>query len=109
MECSKLFSGDLPEMTIHIIKYIGNDISSLHSCILVNQFWCCLTIPILWKDPFSAIFRKKLDHHLHFLDVYFLLLNDDDKKAFRMYKVGHRMNSFSFKPLFNYPSFIKTL
>src|SRR2546429_4945539 len=73
------------------------------------QFWCCIAIPILWKDPFSTINQKEFDHHLHFLDIYFLLLNDDDKKSFKMYKVGRRMNSFSFEPLFNYPSFIKTL
>src|SRR5436190_1244620 len=101
MECSKLFSGDLPEVTIHIIKYIGNDMPSLHSCILVNRFWCHLAIPILWEDPFSTIYQKEFDRHLHFLDIYLLLLNDDDQKRFKMYKVGHRMNSFSFEPLFN--------
>src|SRR5881397_3360820 len=57
--------------------------------------------------PKTAV-KKPKPNRTDRLHHYFLLLNDD-KKAFRMYKVGHRMNSFSFKPLFNYPSFIKTL
>ena len=110
MKCSKLFSGSLPEMTYYIIRYLKNDLKSLYSCIFVNRFWCRVAIPILWEDPFSTEWRNKFLHH--FLDIYFLFLSDEDKmgtKEFRRYKISHRMNSFSFKPLFNYPSFIKTL
>src|SRR6266542_4709599 len=110
MKCSKLFSGSLPEMTYYIIRYLKNDLKSLYSCIFVNRFWCRVAIPILWEDPFSTEWRNKFLHH--FLDIYFLFLSDEDKmgtKVFRRYKISHRMNSFSFKPLFNYPSFIKTL
>ncbi|CAB4426567.1 unnamed protein product [Rhizophagus irregularis] len=37
MSCSKIFSGDLPELTYKVIKYFQNDLSTLHSCILVNR------------------------------------------------------------------------
>ncbi|CAI2162573.1 2177_t:CDS:1 [Funneliformis geosporum] len=110
MASSKLFSGDLPELTYHIIQYLGNDLRSLHSCVLVNRFWCRLTIPKLWEDPFSTSWR--VNFNCHFLDIYFLFLSFEDKmreKEFGKYKIDHRMNSLSFNPLFNYPNFIKTL
>ncbi|GBC33844.2 hypothetical protein GLOIN_2v1871562 [Rhizophagus irregularis DAOM 181602=DAOM 197198] len=37
MSCSKIFSGDLTELTYEVIKYFQNDLSTLHSCILVNR------------------------------------------------------------------------
>src|SRR6266542_5037489 len=108
MACSKLFSGDLPEMTYHIIRYLRNDLKSLYSCVLVNRFWCRLAIPVLWEDPFSTAWRDKF--HNHFLDIYFLFLNNESKTEMNKFKnINHRMKSFSFKPLFNYPSFIKIL
>uniref|UniRef100_U9T5P7 F-box domain-containing protein n=1 Tax=Rhizophagus irregularis (strain DAOM 181602 / DAOM 197198 / MUCL 43194) TaxID=747089 RepID=U9T5P7_RHIID len=50
MSCSKIFSGDLPELIYEIIKYFQNDFSTLHSCILVNRLWCRLAIPLLWEN-----------------------------------------------------------
>jgi hypothetical protein len=44
MTCSKIFSGDIPELTNEIIQYFRNDFSTLHSCILVNRLWCRLAI-----------------------------------------------------------------
>ncbi|PKC57926.1 hypothetical protein RhiirA1_541361 [Rhizophagus irregularis] len=37
MSCSKL--GNLPELTYEVIKYLQNDYSTLHSCVLVNRLW----------------------------------------------------------------------
>ncbi|RGB27751.1 hypothetical protein C1646_819566 [Rhizophagus diaphanus] len=53
MSCSKIFSGDLPELVYEIIKNFQNDYSTLHSCVLVNRLWCRLAIPLLWENPFS--------------------------------------------------------
>ncbi|RIA90750.1 hypothetical protein C1645_875899 [Glomus cerebriforme] len=107
MACSKLFSGNLPEVVNHIIYYLRNDKASLYSCILVNRFLCRLTIPILWEDPLSTKWNDEF--HYHFIDIYLLFLNNDDKKIFKESQILQRINSFSFKPLFDYPSFIKTL
>ena len=76
MVCSKLFSGDLPEISSDIIKYLRNDLNTLYSLALVNRFWCQLAIPLIWEDPFSIEYHKKT---FHFLDIYFLFLNDNDK------------------------------
>ena len=87
MTCSKLFSGNLPEISSDIVKYLRNDFNTLYSLSLVNRFWCRLAIPLLWEDPFSiTCYRENLS--LHFLDTYSLFLNDNDKKIIS-YKVKH--------------------
>ncbi|CAG8508751.1 4604_t:CDS:2 [Cetraspora pellucida] len=56
-----------------IFKYLHGDISSLHSCALVNHHWSEHAIPELWRDPFvvtkSKSRRAKLIYSLlPFLD-----------------------------------------
>src|SRR5437764_12956869 len=104
MACSKLFSGDLPEISSHIIQNLRNNFSTLYSLALVNRFWCRLAIPLLWEDPFSIKYRDNLS--FHFLDTYFLFLIENDKnevKEIIFYEFGSNLQ----KPLFNYPSLIK--
>src|SRR5688572_12854339 len=105
MACSKLFSGDLPEISTYIIQNLRNDVNTLYSLALVNRLWFRLAIPLLWEDPFSI---KYQENTFHFLDIYFLFLNDNDKnkvKELGFYKFGSNLH----RPLFNYPSLIKTL
>src|ERR1043165_839365 len=103
MACSKIFSGDLPEVMTNVIQHLHNDIKSLYSCALVNKFLCCLAIPLLWKDPFSVKYRENLNYH--FIDTYSLFLNDMDKSKIKEIKFDSNLH----KPLFNYPSYLKTL
>ena len=106
MACLNLFSGDLPEVTSYIIQYLRNDLKSLYSCVLVNRLLCRITTPILWENPFSI--KCQDGYPYNFLDTYFLFINEDDKAKLKEF--GITINSPSFKnPLFNYPSFIKTL
>src|ERR1051325_7792267 len=104
MSCSKLFSGDSPEISTFIIQNLRYNINTLYFLSLVNRFWCRLAIPLLWEDPFSI---KCQNLTFHFLDTYFLSLNDNDKNEIKAYKFDSNLNSR--KPLFNYPSLIKTL
>jgi hypothetical protein len=103
MTCSKIFSGDLPEITNEIIQYFQNDCLTLHSCILVNRLWCRLAIPLLWEDPFSI----KIPKIHRFIAFYLHKLNDDDKIKLNEY--GINSDLFSSNTLFNYFSFIKCL
>jgi hypothetical protein len=103
MTCSKLFSGDLPELINEVIQYFHNDYKTLYSCTLVNRLWCRLAIPLLWKDPFSIKFPK----NYHFIETYLNTLKDDDKTQLNYY-VTHN-NIFPSNTLFNYPSFIQHL
>ena len=106
MACSKLFSGDLPEISTYIIQNLRNNFNTLYSLALVNRFWCRLAIPLLWEDPFSIKYREILS--FHFLDIYFLFLNDNVKSKVKELKF-YELDSNLQKPLFNYPSLIKTL
>jgi hypothetical protein len=103
MACTKIFSGDLPEIISEIIQYFRNDFSTLHSCILVNRLWCHLTIPLLWEDPFSLKYPK----NYCYIEVYLHNLNNDD--IAQLHEHGISNDLFSSNILFNYPSFIKHL
>ncbi|CAG8714198.1 192_t:CDS:1 [Funneliformis mosseae] len=106
MASSKLFRGNSPELLRHIIQYLRKDFETLHSCVLVNRYFCRITIPILWEDPFSVKCRR--GNSYNFLDVYFSYFNDDDRTSLK--KNGFINNPSPFlKPLFDYPNFIKTL
>jgi len=106
MACSKIFSGNLPEITTDIIQYLRNDLKSLYSCVLVNRLLCRITIPILWEDPFSV--KCQEEYPCSLLDTYLLFFNEDDKTKLKEFGITINLPSFQ-KPLFNYPSFIKTL
>jgi hypothetical protein len=100
MTCSKIFSGDLPELTNEIIKYFINDYKTLYSFILVNRLCCRLAMPLLWENPFSA-------GNNEFINIYLHNLNEQDKTKLNEY--GINKNLFPSNTLFNYPSFIKRL
>ncbi|RGB32518.1 hypothetical protein C1646_743832 [Rhizophagus diaphanus] len=102
MACSKIFSGDLPELISEIIQYFRNDLSTLHSCILVNRLWCRLAIPLLWEDPFSMKPPKN-----YIIEIYLHNLNDDDKT--KLSEHGINMELIPSNTFFNYPNFIKRL
>ena len=100
MACSKIFSGDLPELTNEIIQYFQNDYKTLFSCILINRYWCHLTIPLLWEDPFS----KNHPKNYHFIEIY---LYKSDKTKLNEYGIDNIV--FPLNTLFNYPYFVKHL
>ncbi|CAB4426527.1 unnamed protein product [Rhizophagus irregularis] len=102
MSCSKIFSGDLPELTYEVIKYFKNDYSTLYSCILVNRLWCRLAIPLLWENPFSILTKN-----YNFIEIYLHNLNDDLKMKLNEFKIID--NSLPSNTLFNYPKFLKYL
>ncbi|CAB5179781.1 unnamed protein product [Rhizophagus irregularis] len=103
MSCSKLFSGDLPELTNEIIKNFQNDYSTLYSCVLVNRLWCRLAIPLLWENPFSIP-----TGNYNFIEVYLYNLNDCLKSKLNEYHITDHYLLPS-NTLFNYPSFIRYL
>src|SRR6266480_3699693 len=106
MACSKLFSGNLQEVSTYIVQNLRNDFNTLYSLALVNRFWCRLAIPLLWEDPFSVKYRGSLSSH--FLNIYILFLNDNDRIKVNAIK-PYESNSNLHEPLFNYPSLIKTI
>src|SRR5947209_12005492 len=117
MACSRIFSGDIPELLNDIIKNFRGDFTTLHSFILVNRLWCRLAIPLLWENPFSVRAVCKHDsvdsqysfynRKFRFIEIYLTYLNDDYKNIFLKEYEFNLFNSFSSNTLFDYPSFIK--
>src|SRR4051812_19849690 len=103
MACSKIFSGDLPELINEIFQYFHHDYKTLYSCIFVNRLWCRFAIPLLWEDPFS----NECPKNYHFVEIYLHYLNDDDKILLNEYRINN--DFFPSNTLFNYPSFIQHL
>ncbi|EXX78352.1 uncharacterized protein OCT59_019073 [Rhizophagus irregularis] len=102
MSCSKILSGDIPELIYEVIKYFKTDFSTLHSCILVNRLWCRLTIPLLWEDPFS-----NPAGNYNFIEIYLHNLSGDSKTKLSEYKINDNVSPSN--TLFNYFKFIKNL
>ncbi|PKC58486.1 hypothetical protein RhiirA1_541044 [Rhizophagus irregularis] len=103
MACSKVFLGNFPELTYDIIQYFQDDIPTLRSCILVNKFLCQITIPLLWKDPFSMKNPKNYKN-FHFIEIYLQKINESDKTLLN--KCGIKLPT---KTFFNYSNFIKCI
>jgi hypothetical protein len=98
MACSKVLEGDLPEITSFILRNFRNDFKTLHSCILVNRFWCRIAIPLLWENPFSINLNNR---NSHFLDIYLSSFQDNILEELEINRINIRL------PSFNYPSYIK--
>ncbi|RGB32940.1 hypothetical protein C1646_789486 [Rhizophagus diaphanus] len=102
MSCSKILSGDIPELIYEVIKYFKTDFSTLHSCILVNRLWCRLAIPLLWEDPFS-----NYTGNYNFIEIYFHNLSGDSKTKLSEYIINDNLSPSN--TLFNYSKYIKHL
>jgi hypothetical protein len=85
MACSKIFSGDMPEITSEIIKHFQNDFSTLYSCVLANRLMCRTAIPLLWENPFSVPTQN-----CQFIEIYLNYLNETDKT--KLNKIGFHNN-----------------
>src|SRR5690349_10529018 len=103
MTHSKIFSGDLPELTYYVIKYLKNDFSTLHSCILINRLWCRLAMPLLWENPFSIC-----NGNYNFIEIYLHNLNGHYKTKLNKYTINDN-SLLPLNTLFNYSSFLKYL
>src|SRR5438128_2168511 len=43
------------ELLAMVLQAYENDLYTLHSCILVNRFWCSVAIQYLWAKPFVLL------------------------------------------------------
>src|SRR6266498_783269 len=50
-----------------IFDEFKDDKETLHSCLLVNRYWCINTIDILWRQPFRFLYtcRKEICQCTH--------------------------------------------
>ncbi|CAG8468814.1 11626_t:CDS:2 [Scutellospora calospora] len=86
------------EEVFHLLQ---NDKTSLHSCLLVNRFWCSSAAPFLWRRPFKL--AKKPCPEL--IEIYTSLF---DKRVKCELKVEGINIPISTTPkVFDYPSFLR--
>jgi hypothetical protein len=84
-----------------IFEELQYDKNALHSCLLVNKIWCETIVPILWKNPWKYLIRRKV-----LLKVILSHLSDELKNNLLKNK-GIRI--FYQGPLFKYISFCRHL
>ncbi|RIA84980.1 hypothetical protein C1645_879608 [Glomus cerebriforme] len=77
-----------------IFEEFENDKNTLYSCLLVDKTWCEIIVPILWRDPW--LFLEKRKEKL-FFNVIISHLFDES---------GYYLNR---RPLFDYISFCRHL
>ncbi|KAF0408066.1 hypothetical protein F8M41_008620 [Gigaspora margarita] len=97
---SKIFMGYMPELMENILNNLNNEFNSLYSCALVSRYWCKMSIPILWQDPFSQFNQTPL-----FITRYFSSLGEGEKSTLKKYGINAEFS----KTLFEYARFLKIL
>jgi len=98
-------SHQLPyECLSEIFEYLEND--ALRSCLLVNRFWCEISVRILWKDIW--VFKDSITRSSTILSTLFACLPNDSKERLRKNEIFISTPT-SKPPLFNYASFCKVL
>src|SRR5438128_2508318 len=93
----------LPDDCIEQICYqIANDITTLHSCVLINRRWCSTAISFLWQEPFRIQLNetglKKI------IDIYIRFLSSEQKIRLDLRSLLNSENC-----LFYYPCFLRAL
>src|ERR1044072_5213347 len=68
------------ECLSEIIEYLVRDKISLKSCLLVDRFWCKVTIRILWRNIWENVRYKKGSHiPLSILSILSAYLPDESR------------------------------
>ncbi|KAF0488814.1 hypothetical protein F8M41_022179 [Gigaspora margarita] len=100
---SKIFMGNMPELMEKILNNLDKEIHSLYSCALVSRHWCEMSIPIIWRNPFSDYPFEPT-----FISIYISSFEDpeDDVKSI-LKEYGININFQT--PLFRYVRFLEIL
>ncbi|GBC04990.1 hypothetical protein RclHR1_00060003 [Rhizophagus clarus] len=87
-----------------IFEELQDNNNVLYTCLSVNKTWCELIIPILWKDPWKFLKRKKEKGKILF-NVIFSHLSDESRNHLNQ---NLQINTYE-KPSFDYISFCRHL
>jgi hypothetical protein len=94
-----------------ILEYLEDDNIILYSCLLVNRFWCKITVRILWRNiwDFKYFYRRRsLRVASSILSTLIACLPNESKELLYKNKI-FILTPISNIPLFNYPEFCKVL
>jgi hypothetical protein len=90
-----------------IISYLEDDNKSLHSCLLVNRFWCYNTVSTLWSRPWRS-YELTQTSATSLIQTYIDCLSEESKVKLYNNGITCRKNK-SITPAFDYPSFLRSL
>lgn len=84
-------------------EYLEGDVTSLHSCLLVNRLWCEVAVSILWRNIWSFKYDSS-----KLVGILIACLPNKSKDLLHKNEIFIPTPT-SKPPLFNYISFIKIL
>ncbi|CAG8571690.1 11599_t:CDS:1 [Funneliformis mosseae] len=91
-----------PECLQMIFKLFEDDLKSLHSCLLVDRYWCDCVVSTLWRRPFELVSRpssgKLIETYTHFFD-------EESKKLLSPHNIIIKPEPI----VFDYPFFIRSI
>src|SRR6266480_111152 len=97
--------GKLPNDCIYeLLKFLNNDRSTLFTCLLVNRFWCKVTVPLLYANPFENLNKK---HNYSIISTLINFLNNKETSYLQKIISCKTIITANYKPLFDYPKYIK--
>ncbi|EXX76860.1 uncharacterized protein OCT59_027486 [Rhizophagus irregularis] len=105
----------LPTECLHeILKHFENNISTLHSCLLVNRLWCRISVRILWRNVWNykdniIIREHSLKVSTSILITLISCLPNDSKEILYKNEISILTPTLRRSPLFNYAEFCKVL
>src|SRR5256885_836042 len=78
------------------------DDTSLYKCLFVNRYYCKLSIPIIWKEPFKSTYEKSM-----VINTLLSCLDEDEFSLLVPYAIKFTGNNKH--PLFEYGKFVRIL
>nr|CAG8471936.1 10642_t:CDS:2 [Entrophospora candida] len=103
----------------NIFRYLTPNYNDLHSCLLVNRFFCKIVVPILWESPFSQYIKDKNNNNTQSKDLsnkcYHKLIRtilsglSPIKKNYLIYNGINSIRHLPASTTFNYVSLIKSV
>ncbi|CAG8471813.1 14007_t:CDS:1 [Funneliformis mosseae] len=87
-----------------IFRFLQEDKTSLHSCILVNRLWCENTAPFLWRQPFTFL-GTTLRASEKLIQTYLSCLNEKDRSL--LITNGIKLPKLLRRSTFNYVTFLR--
>jgi hypothetical protein len=85
-----------------IFECLEDDKITLYSCLLVNQFWCEISVRILWRNYLGLNNKQRLK-------ILHTLISCLPKDSKELICENENIILVPNLPLFNYPSFCKVL
>ena len=81
-----------------VLSYL--DRKTLYKCLFVNRYFCKITIPLIWREPFIN-WRKKIK--ISSIHTLLACLNEDEISSLIPYAIKFNNNQ---SPLFEYGKYL---